>query len=104
MDRSTLTATALSALLSLAPLGAFAADVTQQVPDVSGSALPPGINPSSPAGGNGADANGYQTQTPTRSTQSDANTVKPPKQTGTHTSTGQTTKPAKTKGAAKPSQ
>ncbi|MDH0747786.1 hypothetical protein N5D61_15730 [Pseudomonas sp. GD03842] len=28
--------------------------------DVEGSALPPGVNPSSPAGGNGGDAQGYE--------------------------------------------
>jgi hypothetical protein len=28
--------------------------------DAGGSALPPGVNPSSPAGGNGGDAQGYE--------------------------------------------
>jgi hypothetical protein len=48
---STLTNLLLAGLLSMGP--ALAADA-------GGSALPPGINPSTPAGGNGGDADGLE--------------------------------------------
>jgi len=73
MTRSNLIGCVFTALLGALPLAASAQDTAGQLAgQSSGSVLPPGVNPSSPAGGNGGDANGYEKRTPTRPADSDA--------------------------------
>lgn len=48
----------MAGILSLGVAASFALDATAA--DAGGSALPPGVNPSSPSGGNGGDAQGYE--------------------------------------------
>ncbi|WP_133306532.1 hypothetical protein [Pseudomonas sp. LS-2] len=58
MNRSTISRALLVAVVT------FGSGLTMSSPAVAagdvGSALPPGVNPSSPAGGNGGDAQGYE--------------------------------------------
>jgi hypothetical protein len=60
-------------LLAFVPLAANADTSTAAEAGTLGSALPPGVNPSTPSGGNGGDAGGYQ---PTPKTGNTANTGK----------------------------
>jgi hypothetical protein len=53
MNTHTLTSLILAGLLSVSPALALAAEA-------GGSALPPGVNPTTPAGGNGGDADGLE--------------------------------------------
>lgn len=48
----------MGGLLSLGITALFTTDA--MAAEAGGSALPPGVNPSSPAGGNGGDAQGYE--------------------------------------------
>lgn len=50
----------MGGLLSLGITALFAPDALAA--ETGGSALPPGVNPSSPAGGSGGDAQGYETK------------------------------------------
>lgn len=58
MNTQTLASLLLAGLLSMSP--ALSLAQSSSTADVGGSALPPGINPTTPAGGNGGDADGLE--------------------------------------------
>ncbi|MFJ3468231.1 hypothetical protein [Pseudomonas sp. NPDC090201] len=58
MNTHTLASLFLAGLLSMSP--ALSLAVSTSAADAGGSALPPGINPTTPAGGNGGDADGLE--------------------------------------------
>jgi hypothetical protein len=58
MSTSKLSHLLVAGFLSLGITALFAS--TALAAEAGGSALPPGVNPSSPAGGNGGDAQGYE--------------------------------------------
>ena len=58
MNTHTLTSLLLAGLLSMSP--ALCLAQSSSPADAGGSALPPGINPTTPAGGNGGDADGLE--------------------------------------------
>jgi hypothetical protein len=58
MSTSKLSHLLVAGFLSLGITALFASGA--MAGEAGGSALPPGVNPSSPAGGNGGDAQGYQ--------------------------------------------
>jgi len=58
MNTRTLASLCLAGLMSMSPALSLAGSTSAA--DAGGSALPPGINPTTPAGGNGGDADGLE--------------------------------------------